>query len=49
MFIIQDWAGNVCFHGKEFTDWDDAECFLCEILGDDYETDRGEYYIVEKP
>ena len=48
MMIIKDWAGNVCFFGKEFTDFDDAESFLCEKLGNDYETDRQEYYIEEK-
>jgi hypothetical protein len=49
MFIIEDWAGNVCFRGKEFNDFDEAEGFLCETLDDDYETDRGEFYITEKP
>lgn len=44
---IIDWAGNVCFHGKTFKDFDDAEEFLIEKLGDDYETDRSEYYIVD--
>jgi len=47
-FRIIDWAGNVCFFGKTFDDFDDAEEFLCEKLGDDYETDRQEYYITEK-
>ncbi len=46
-FIIQDWAGNVCFNGVKFKDFDDAEAFLDEKLGDAYETDRGEYYIVQ--
>jgi hypothetical protein len=47
-WIIQDWAGNVQFHGQEFDSFDDGEEFLCETLGDDYETDRGEYYVIEK-
>lgn len=46
-YIIQDWAGNLVFQGKTFKDFDDAEEFLCERLGDNYETDRGEYYITE--
>lgn len=48
-FIIQDWAGNECF--TQFGPWktfDDAESFLSETLGDDYETDRQEYYIMQK-
>lgn len=45
---IQDWAGNdlTYFHGK-FKSFDDAEERLSEFLGDEYETDRQEYYIVE--
>lgn len=48
MYIIQDWAGNVCFNGKEFASFDDAEEFLSEKLDDNYEEERGEYYIVEE-
>ena len=44
--IIQDWAGNICFKGKTFKDFDDAEEFLSVKLND-YEEDRQEYYIVE--
>lgn len=47
MFIIEDWAGNICFKGQEFNTFDDAEDFLSEKLGDEYETDRQEYEIVE--
>lgn len=45
-WIIKDWAGNVMNFGT-FKDFDDAEAFLCEKLDDDYETNRGEYYIIE--
>lgn len=47
--IIRDWAGNwLAFDGRDrFPSWDDAEEFLSERLGDQYETDRGEYYIEE--
>lgn len=45
-FIIQDWAGNLMDFGR-FDSFDDAEEFLCEKLGDNYETDRQEYYILE--
>ncbi len=44
-YIIIDWASNVCFHGKEFETFDDAESFLSETLDEAYESDRGEYYI----
>lgn len=45
-FVIQDWAGNLMDFGR-FETWDDAEEFLCIKLDNDYETDRGEYYIIE--
>lgn len=48
-FIIKDWAGNVptfnLKHVPTFISFDDAEDFLTDYLGDNYETDRGEYYI----
>jgi len=46
-WIIQDWAGNVCFGGKDFNSFDDAEEWLSVKLGDEYETDREEYEIVK--
>lgn len=47
MFLIYDWAGNLMNFG-EFETFDDAEQFLCERLGDDYETERQEYDIYER-
>lgn len=44
MWKIIDWAGNLIKSG--FTDFNDAEDWLSEKLGDNYETDRGEYYAV---
>lgn len=44
-WVIKDWAGNVCFNGQQFNDFNDAEDFLSEELGDDYELDRQEYNI----
>lgn len=47
-FEIRDWANNLIkFKGKpfEFESFDDAEDVLSEVLGDNYENDRGEYYI----
>jgi hypothetical protein len=50
-FIIKDWAGNTPTFNLDstpsFIDFDAAEDFLTGFLGDDYETDRGEYYICE--
>lgn len=46
-YHIYDWAGNLCFHGVSFDSFEDAEDWLCEKLGDDYETDRQEYYILQ--
>lgn len=47
-WIIKDWAGNVCFPKWQFSSFDDAEYFLTEQLGEDYETDRQEYCITTK-
>jgi hypothetical protein len=57
-FIIQDWIGNVLnFKGEfvptlfavdmEFKTFEDAEEYLVKLLGDSYEDDRQEYYIIE--
>lgn len=45
IWFIIDWAGNVLFEGKRFASFEDGEEFLCEFLGDNYDTDRGEYYV----
>lgn len=45
IFIVKDWADNVRLNGKEFGSFEEAEEFLSEWLGDDYDTDRQEYYI----
>lgn len=46
-WIIEDWAGRKMNFG-EFPSFEAAEAFLSEKLGDDYETDRGEYEVVVK-
>lgn len=43
-YVIKDWAGNLMDFGR-FKSFDDAEEFLTIRLGDNYETDRQEYYI----
>ena len=45
-WVIVDWAGNLMDYGR-FKSFEDGEDFLCERLGDAYETDRCEYYVVE--
>jgi len=45
MFIIKDWADNHMWPTMTWPTFDDAEEFLSLTLGDDYEMDRGEYYI----
>ncbi len=47
-WIIKDWTGNLCFQGEEFESFEDAEEFISERLGDDYEDARGEYEIQRK-
>ena len=47
IYKIYDWTGADLGHGN-FKKFDDAEEFLCEFLNDNYETDRGEYYILPR-
>lgn len=50
-FIIQDWTGKrMQLKGQEevFDSFESAEDHLSEFLGDRYETERGEYYIVQE-
>jgi hypothetical protein len=50
MYQIQDWTGRIMQYSdsnNEFETFDDAEGFLSEFLGDNYDTDRQEYEIVE--
>ena len=48
-FYIKDWAGNECFGGREFTDFESAWGFLYETFpdGDDDRT-FDEYFVVER-
>jgi hypothetical protein len=46
-FMIKDWAGNLCFE-KSFPDFEEAEDYLAEYLGDDYDTDRQKYCIFDR-
>lgn len=53
IWIIKDWGDNHVFKHptgaiREFASADDAEDFLAEMLGEDYDSDRGEYYIQPK-
>ena len=52
MFIIQDWAGNDIrlpnTKKTSFKTFEDSEYYLSIFLGDNYESDRGEYYIIKK-
>lgn len=43
-YVIYDWAGNLMDFGR-FKSFDQAEDYLSEKLGDNYEIDRQEYYI----
>ncbi len=45
-WVIRDWAGNdLTYHHGKFNDFDAAECALSVFLGDNYDTDREEYFI----
>jgi hypothetical protein len=44
-YAIFDWTGAPMFNRQQFETWEDAEEFLSEQLGEEYEEDRGEYTI----
>lgn len=45
IWTIADWAGNAMFNGRHFCSFEEAEEFLSEHLGDNYDDERGEFYI----
>jgi len=45
-FEIRDWADNLMYDGERFKDFDSAEEYLCERLGESYEEYRGEIFII---
>ena len=47
VYIIEDWAGNVCFEGREFANFDAAWEYICAAHADD-EAALQEYEVVEK-
>ena len=48
-WLIVDWTNKIMFDSISFKSFDDAEAWLSEVLSDDYDTDREEYYIVRRP
>lgn len=46
-WIIIDWTGRQIFQ-QTFETFDDGEDFLCEHLGESYEKDRGDLFVVKK-
>lgn len=44
-FCIRDWSGDLIENG--FASFDEAEEYLNELLGEDYDMDREEYNIEE--
>jgi len=49
-FIIEDWAGNVMFHGKEFDTFEDGWDYIYENIKEEFEGD-GTYddvFVIEK-
>lgn len=45
-FHIVDWMSNVMFDGQKFDSFDDAEAFLSEALGEEYEESRQDFSII---
>lgn len=52
MFIIQDWTGKVCFHGKEFEGFEEAWGYIYDqyrhLPENEFNEQMGEYYVIEK-
>lgn len=53
-YIIKDWAGNVCFDGKQFDDADDAFSYIeshipnaSEMDDEQLSTELNEYIVEE--
>jgi len=47
LFLIEDWAGNLCFEGKEFPTFDDAWEYIYERFPNGDETGEwDEYYVI---
>lgn len=46
MFIIKDWAGNICFADKYFETFEDAWDFLYETFPDE-NVNFDDYVVVE--
>lgn len=44
-YLIQDWAGNVLFQGKEFDSFEDAWGFIYEQFPNDEEFD--DYFVIQ--
>ena len=53
-WIIKDWTGKVCFHGKEFPDFESAWGFIREypeyenLSDDEFDEAMGEYFVEKK-
>lgn len=53
-FIIKDWAGNICFHGKTFRSFEDGWGYIYEKDPEPEESDSNwldgwydDYYVTE--
>jgi hypothetical protein len=57
-YIIKDWAGNICFKGKQFPSFEDAWGFLYELYDEqkfagtlsekEFDDQMSEYFVEEK-
>ena len=51
-YIIKDWTGKVCFHGKEFDDFETAWGYLRDMYANldeaDFDEALGEYFVEVK-
>ena len=46
-FIINDWAGNVCFHGITFETFEDAWGYIYENVPDE-DNAYDDYFVTDK-
>lgn len=47
MYIIQDWAGNILFNGKEFETFEDGWGFILENVEDENDNTYDDYFVIQ--
>ena len=48
-WFIVDWTNKIMFDSISFRSFEDAEAWLSDVLEENYDDNRQEYYIVRRP